>query len=37
MKNISQSDLLNLLDRLDVLLEEREQDKLQANHTQASA
>jgi len=37
MKNISQSDLLNLLDRLDVLLEEREQDKRQSKNTETAA
>jgi len=37
MKQISQSDLVNLMDRLDVLLEEREQEKRQAKNTAASA
>lgn len=37
MKQISQSDLLNLMDRLDVLLKEREQDKRQSQNTAASA
>ena len=37
MKQISQSDLLNLMDRLDLLLSEREQDKRQSQNTAASA
>lgn len=37
MKQISQSDLLNLMNRLDLLLNEREQDKRQAQNTVASA
>lgn len=36
MKKISQSDLLNLMDRLDLLLNEREQDKRQLQNTPAS-
>ncbi len=37
MEQISQSDLLNLLNRLDFLLNEREQDKRQAQNTAATA
>ncbi len=37
MKQISQSDLLSLMDRLDALLQEREQDKRQSKNTEASA
>ncbi len=37
MKQISQSDLISLLDQLDVLLEECEQDERQSNNTSASA
>lgn len=37
MKQISQSDLLNLMDQLDRLLNEREQDKRQSQNTAASA
>ncbi len=37
MKRISQSDLLTLMDRLDLLLNEREQDKRQSPNTAASA
>lgn len=37
MEQISKSDLLKLMDRLDVLLEEREQDKKQANNTTDAA
>lgn len=37
MEQISKSDLLKLIDRLDVLLEEREQDKRQLNNTTDAA
>ena len=37
MEQISQNDLLKLIDCLDVLLEEREQDKRQTNNTTDAA
>lgn len=37
MKQISQSDLLNLMERLDLLLNECEQDKRQSQNTATSA